>query len=57
MAQFQDMMAELMGDDSIMDMVQGMTPEEIAAMPPFPCVPAANLAIDRQLRLHERCTM
>ena len=35
--QFQEMMAELMGDDDgIMDMVRSMSPAEIAAMPPFP---------------------
>ncbi len=35
-AQFQEMMAELMDGDSIMEMVAGMTPRELAAMPPFP---------------------
>ena len=31
--QFQEMMAELMGGDSIMDMVAGMTPDEIKMSP------------------------
>ena len=35
-AQFQEMMAEMMDADSIMDMVAGMPPAEIASMPPFP---------------------
>lgn len=33
---FRDVMAELMGDGSVADMVQGMSKEELEAMPPFP---------------------
>ena len=35
-AQFQEMMAEVMGGDSVMDMLDGMSEREIASMPPFP---------------------
>lgn len=35
-AQFREMMVEMMDGDSIMEMVAGMSPAEIAAMPPFP---------------------
>ena len=34
--QFQEMMAELMGGESVMEMVAGMSPAEIKMMPPFP---------------------
>lgn len=34
--QFQDMMAELMGADSLEDMFEGMSTADIRAMPPFP---------------------
>ena len=34
--QFQEMMAELMGGEDIMDLVAGMSAAEIKAMPPFP---------------------
>ena len=35
-AQFQEMMAEMMDGQSVMEMVAGMTPAEIASMPRFP---------------------